>query len=76
MRDTIFDDGDIQIIKDGQRYFVRYDAGAHQIAMREDEISEEEANRMKGDPVEISGVLFAVQERLVKSGQNPYRPNV
>lgn len=76
MRENIFDDGDIQISKDGQKYFIRYDAGAHQIAMREDEISDEEANRIIADPAEISVVLFALQERLEKSGHNPYKPNI
>lgn len=72
----IFDDGDIQIYRDGQKYFVRYDAGAHQVVMREDEISAEEANRMMVDPAEISIVLFDLQRRLEMSGHNPYRSNI
>jgi hypothetical protein len=76
MRDDIFDDGDIQIYRDGQKYFVRYDAGAHQVVMREDEISAEEANRMMVDPAEISIVLFDLQRRLEMSGHNPYRSNI
>lgn len=76
MRENIFDDGDVQIFKDCQKYSIRYDAGAHQIAIREDEISTEEANRIIADPAEISVVLFAIQERLEKSGHNPYKSNV
>lgn len=76
MKDNIFDDGDVQILRDGQKYFVRYDAGAHQVVMREDEISAEEAAKMMADSAEISVVLFTLQKRLEMSGHNPYKSNV
>ncbi len=76
MRENIFDDGDVSVFKDGARYFVRYDAGSHQIEMREDEISADEASKIIASPEEINGVLFAIQRKLQAAGLNPYKSNI
>lgn len=36
----------LEVVRRRDRYFVRYDAGAHQMAWREDEISEPDAMRI------------------------------
>lgn len=66
----------LEIWKSDGRYFIRYDAGAHQIAIREDEISEEEANQAMKDEASATRVLFALQARLGKAGIDPYVANV
>ena len=76
MRQEIFDDGDVQIFREGAKYFVRYDAGSHQVEIREDEISVDEANRMMGNPEEINNVLFSLQKKLHGAGENPYESNI
>ncbi|MCX4164575.1 MULTISPECIES: hypothetical protein [Paraburkholderia] len=76
MDTKIYELADMEIWKRGDRYYVRYDAGAHQIVMREDEISEEEAlNAAKGKD-EAVAMLFALQKRLIASGIDPYVSNV
>jgi hypothetical protein len=76
MRQQMFDDGDIQIFREGVKYFVRYDAGSHQIEMREDEVSVDEVNRMMGSPGEVNNVLLSLQKRLQEAGENPYKSNI
>ena len=46
MRELIYDNEGVVVLKDGSKYYVRYDAGAHQVAMREDENSEDEAKKV------------------------------
>lgn len=67
---------DLQIFKRDDRFFVRYDAGAHQIAMREDEISEAEVGQAMLGREEALQMLFNLECRLVKSGENPYVSNL
>lgn len=76
MREIVHEDGDLVIIKDGAKFFIRYDAGSHQVAIREDEISEQEALQVKKGEAEATQVLFALQKRLTLSGVNPYVSNV
>jgi hypothetical protein len=75
MRELIFDDDGVAVFKDGAKYYVRYDAGAHQIAIREDEISESEAKQVMASMAEATQVLFAVQRRLIAAGVDPYVAN-
>ncbi len=75
MREFIYDDDGVAVVKEGSRYYVRYDAGAHQIAIREDEISEDEAKQVMAGVAEATQVLFAVQRRLTAAGIDPYVSN-
>lgn len=59
-----FDTDGLEVIRRGGRYFVRYDAGAHQIAWRENEISEPDAMSIgtgKGGEYEV---MIRLQRRL------------
>lgn len=64
------------MLRDGDAWFIRYDAGAHQIAMREDVISAEEAALAMTGPEGAMEVLFALQRRLGEAGIDPYASNV
>ncbi|WP_227245193.1 hypothetical protein [Paraburkholderia caribensis] len=76
MDTKIFELADMEIWKRGDKYYVRYDAGSHQIGMREDEISEEEAMRASQGKNEAISMLSALQKRLIDSGVNPYVSNL
>lgn len=76
MKVKIYDKNNIKIFKVGNRYYIEYDAGAHQIAIREDEISEDEANIIINDESKLMTVLFAIQKRLIARGEKPYKSNV
>jgi hypothetical protein len=60
--------------RDG-RHFVRYDAGAHVIAWREDEITEQEFMSIKQGGATEHQAILAMQRRLELSGVNPYCQN-
>lgn len=76
MRKEIYNDGDIAISQEGDKFFIKYDAGSHQIAIREDEISEQEAMQVMENVDKATQVLFALQKRLSLAGVNPYKSNV
>lgn len=54
----------LEVVRRGDRYFVRYDAGAHQMAWREDEISEPDAKRVGSGKVGEYDVITRLQRRL------------
>jgi hypothetical protein len=72
----IFDANGIEVWSRNGRYFIRYDAGAHQEVIREDEVSEREATRAMRGVDSAEKVLFAIQARLLKAGIDPYVSNV
>jgi len=76
MQEKIYDDGDLIIWKRDSKYYLRYDAGAHQVAIREDEITEDEVRMVMKSEGDATKVLFALQERIEKSGVKPYLSNV
>jgi hypothetical protein len=62
------------VVRDG-RYFVRYDAGAHQVVWREDELTESELESIKlGGSMQMQA-MFHLQRRLEQCGINPYLQN-
>ncbi|WP_434776891.1 hypothetical protein [Neisseria sp. Ec49-e6-T10] len=76
MRTKIFDQNGIKIYKENKHYYVRYDVGAHQIVIRKDEITEEEASKMMSSMEQATQVLFRIQKTLEKNGENPYISNI
>lgn len=72
----IFQFSDVEIWARGDRFFVRYDAGAHQVAMREDEISEQEAKNASVSADAAMKMLFILQRRLIDAGVDPYISNI
>lgn len=72
----VFETIGLEIWKREGRYFIRYDAGAHQIAIREDAISEAEAQQAMRDVTSATQVLFAVESRLRRAGIDPHVANV
>ena len=75
MDEKLFTLSDLEVWKRGDRYFARYDAGAHQIAMREDEISAEEANQAIQSEEAALKMLSSLQLRLIQAGVDPYIAN-
>ncbi|MFT3715633.1 MAG: hypothetical protein QM774_06720 [Gordonia sp. (in: high G+C Gram-positive bacteria)] len=70
------DDSGFAVFEQGGKFYVRYDAGAHQVEMREDEVSEAEAHEASKGLDSANAVLFKVQNRLIESGVDPYVSNV
>jgi hypothetical protein len=65
----------MEVVSRGGRFFVRYDAGAHQIAWREDELSADEFDRLRSSKTGEYDVIIALQRRLHLSGEDPNRQN-
>ena len=55
--------------------FAIYDAGAHQVVWRKDEIAKQEAELAITGQDGAVAVLFALQKRLTDAGINPYISN-
>lgn len=65
----------IEIIERGGKYFVRYDAGSHQVAIREDEITVFEFALIKDGGKSQIDALIQIQKRLTANGVNAYQQN-
>jgi hypothetical protein len=76
MRAKIYDQDGIEIFQEDSRFFVRYDAGAHMVVPRLDEISKEEADLAMTGPTTAYQVLLSLQKRLQAVGIDPYKTNV
>jgi hypothetical protein len=65
----------LEVVSREGRYFVRYDAGSHLSAWREDEITEFEFHHIRcGGQAEHAAILN-LQRRLEEAGINPYQQN-
>ena len=69
------DEQAFEVTERSGRYFVRYDAGAHQVSWREDEIRSVDIVLIESGPDGVTQALLALQQRLVASGIDPYRSN-
>ena len=76
MNEKIFKFADLEIWKRDEHFFARYDVGTHQIVIREDEISAEDAARAIQSEEAATRMLFELQKRLIKLGIDPYVSNV
>ena len=65
----------LEIVSRGGLYFVRHDAGAHNVAWREDEISELEVAAIRSGIAAEHGAILGLQKRLEATGVNPYEQN-
>lgn len=72
----IYDQHGIEIFEEDSRFFVRYDAGAHVVALRLDEISKDDADVAMIGPAAAERVLLSLQKRLQATGIDPYKTNV
>lgn len=68
--------GDLDVFKRHDKYFIKYDAGAHFPIWREDEITHHEAMEAIKSPNAAIGVLKEIKKRLIDSGQNPHESNI
>jgi hypothetical protein len=76
MRAKIYDQHGTEIFQEGSRFFVRYDAGAHMVVPRLDEISKDEAVLAMTGPAAAERVMRSLQKRLQAAGIDPYITNV
>ncbi|MCA1246037.1 hypothetical protein [Massilia sp. MS-15] len=76
MDQKLYELADLTIWKRGDRYFVRYDAGAHQVTMREDELSEAEVALAIQGKEATNQMLLALEKRLIKAGIDPHVANL
>jgi hypothetical protein len=74
--ELLFSSDGIEITKRDGRFFIKYDAGAHMIVMREDEISSADVDAAMSSPERITQVLFRLQRSLMQRGIDPYVSNV
>jgi hypothetical protein len=65
----------IEVIARGARYFVRYETGGHYTAWREDELTSEQVERIKGGEDAALKVLLEVQSAAEARGEDPYKDN-
>ena len=65
----------IEVVLREERYFVRYDAGDHVVAWREDEITAQEFSLLSKDKAGEREAIFQVQRRLEQAGIDPYKQN-
>lgn len=65
----------LEVIEREGQYFVRYDAGSHNSAWREDELSGQEVERLRRSKSDEYSVIIELQRRLVMKGQNPNAQN-
>lgn len=75
MRKLLFKFHDLEIWTDGGKWFALYDAGSHQVVMRLDEITEEEASIASRGEKEAGQMLLALQARLLEARIDPYSSN-
>jgi hypothetical protein len=61
----------LEVVCRSDRYFVRYDAGAHQMAWREDEITADEFKRLSASRSNEYEVIVGLQQRLRNQGEDP-----
>jgi hypothetical protein len=76
MEQTIYQDDGIAIRSVNGKFFIKYDAGAHQIEIREDEITTQQKDAIVQDPSIAEVVLFEIQKRLIAEGVDPYTSNI
>jgi len=65
----------LEIVSRSGRYFVRYDAGSHNVAWREDEITELEVASIRSGRAAEHEAILSLQKRLEATGINPYEQN-
>lgn len=76
MDEKIYELADLEVWNRNGHFFVRYDAGAHQIVMREDEISKADALHALKAPQETNDVLLKLQKHLFENGVDSYVSNL
>ena len=61
--------------KKNDKFYIRYDAGSHQVVWREDEITKNEVMIIIKNNSETERILFKVQKRIIENGENPHVSN-
>jgi hypothetical protein len=64
----LFEAFGVEVFRRSNRMFARYDVGGIVVQYREDEITEDEANRLRVSESEAHQVLLAVERRQERQG--------
>jgi hypothetical protein len=76
MDTLIFQSVEVEVVERSERYFIRFDAGAHIPALREDEIPRCEVDvLLEHGEKEIEPLLLRLQRRLLAEGVDPWVSN-
>ncbi len=63
----------LEVVRRDGRYFVRCDAGVHQVAWREVELTEEEFGRFRLGRQDERTDFLGVHRQICASGSDPYQ---
>ncbi len=73
----IFEGNGVKLIERSGVLYLRYDAGAHQVEIREDVVSGVDAEKIKsGETTLINQILMRIQTELINANIDPYRSNL
>ncbi|NVM74787.1 hypothetical protein FHW83_000547 [Duganella sp. SG902] len=61
----------LEVVERQGRFFVRYDAGSHQTAWREDQISNDELVLLKQGGAAEATAIIGLQRRIRVAGEDP-----
>jgi hypothetical protein len=76
MNEKLFELSDLEIWERDGKFYARYDAGSHMVCMREDQLTDDEVKLGLSGNEGALKMLFKLQERLIKTGINPYESNI
>ena len=65
----------LEVVQIDDRLFVRYDAGAHQVVWRQDEISKSEFDLLRSGESGLRTAILNLQHRLGSAAVDPYVSN-
>lgn len=73
----IFEGNGVKLIEKSGVFYLRYDAGSHQVEIREDIVSPVDAEKIKSGELKlINQILIRIQTELLNSNINPYKSNL
>lgn len=73
----VFEGNGVKLIEKSGVFYLRYDAGSHQVEIREDVVSKADAEKIKsGETKLITQVLMRIQTELINSSIDPYKSNL
>lgn len=74
---VVFEGNGVKLIEKSGGFYLRYDAGSHQVEIREDMVSRDEAEKIKsGETKLITQVLMRIQTELINSRIDPHKSNL
>jgi hypothetical protein len=63
--EVILENSGIELLKDGEKYFLRFDAGELAVQMQELKITSEEAAQVRKNPADAYGIILNYQNKAM-----------